>query len=110
VRTERGTTLVSTLDRIAEYDGAGRVVWQFANTDLPEAGITNMTGFHLQPDGGLAVGCYRAYNGRSGSALFEITAKGKLRWRYSAPDGDGTMMAVQRLDKHGARLGGKCLR
>jgi hypothetical protein len=110
IRTERGTTMVSTLGQVLEYDASGHVVWQFANTDLPGVVITNMTGMHLLPDGNLAVGCYRAYNGRAGHGLFEITRGRKLVWRYADPDGDVSMMAIQRLDGRGSPLPGKCLR
>jgi len=110
VRSERGTTLVSTLDHITEYDRAGKVVWQVANKDLPEAAVTFMTGFHLLADGAMAVGCYRAYQGRAGSALFAISRERRLLWRYANPDGDGSMMAIQQLDEEGRPLPGRCLR
>jgi hypothetical protein len=110
VRTDHRTTVVSTLDHITEYDAVGNVVWQFANTDAPQAAITNMTGLHLLADGAVAVGCYRAYNGRSGSALFEISRDRKLIWRYANPGGDSSMMAIQRLDESGKALPGRCLR
>lgn len=110
VRTTQGTTLVSTLDHLYEYDGAGKQVWQFANTDLPGTVVTNMTGFHLLPNGNAAVGCYRAYTGRAGAALFEITRDRQLVWRYANPGGDASMMAIQRLDERSKPLPGKCLR
>ncbi len=110
VRTGRGTTLVSTLEHISEYDAAGNVVWQLSNKDVPGTVITNMTGFHLLPNGNVAVGCYRAYSGGVGNALFEVTRNRRLRWKYSNPGGDGSMMAIQRLDKRGMPLPGKCLR
>jgi hypothetical protein len=110
IRTAAGTTLVSTLDHIYGYDASGGVVWQFANTDLPGVVISNMTGLHLLPDDSVAVGCYRAYNGQAGNSLFEITRDRKLVWRYADPNGDASMMAIQRLDEHGKRLPGRCLR
>jgi hypothetical protein len=110
VRTRQGTTLVSTLDHLYEYDGAGKVVWQFANTDLPGTVVSNMTGFHLLPNGNVAVGCYRAYSGRAGTGLFEITRDRQLVWRYANPGGDASMMAIQRLDERSRPLPGKCLR
>ena len=110
MRTRQGTTLVSTLDHLYEYDGAGKVVWQFANTDLPGTVVTNMTGFHLLPNGNVAVGCYRAYSGRAGTALFEITRDRRLVWRYANPDGDASMMAIQFLDERSRPLPGRCLR
>jgi hypothetical protein len=102
VRTTLGTTLVSTLDHLYEYDASGQVVWQFA--------IGNMTGLHLLPDGSVAVGCYRAYSGRVGTALFEISRDRRLVWRYAVPGGDTSMMAIQRLDERGKPLPGRCPR
>ena len=110
IRTPAGTTLVSTLDHIIEYDTAGKAVWQFANTDLPGVTITNMTGMHLMESGNLAVGCYAAYKGKEGNALFEITHDKKLVWRFSDPRAGTSLMAIQRLDAGGKPLYGKCLR
>jgi outer membrane protein assembly factor BamB len=110
VRTTLGTTLVSTLDHLYEYDASGKVMWQFANTGLPGVVISNMTGLHLLPNASVAVGCYRAYSGRAGTALFEISRDRRLIWRYADPGGDSSMMAIQRLDERGKPLPGRCLR
>jgi hypothetical protein len=110
IRTPQNTTLVSTLSRILEYDAAGKIVWQFANTDIPGVPITNMTGMHLLPDGRLAVGCYSAYRNGEGTGLFVITRDRQLVWRYSNPARDGSMMALQCLGAEGRPLPGKCLR
>lgn len=110
VRTPAGNTLVASLDKIAEYDPAGKVVWSFANTDIPDLTITNMTGIHLLPNGNIATGCYGAYKAGKGTGLLEITRDKKLVWAYSNPKADGTMMAVQVLDKDGKALPGTTLR
>jgi hypothetical protein len=110
LRTPRNTTLVSSLDHIAEYDAAGKKIWEFANTDIPGVKITNMCGIHLLPNGNIAVGCYRAYDKGEGAALFEITRQKKLVWRYSDPKGPDTMMPIQVLDTSSKPLPGECLR
>ncbi len=110
IRTTGGATLISELDHICEYDASGKIVWQFANTDVPGVVITNMTGMHLLPNGNVVVGCYRAYKGNEGNGLFEITRDRKLVWRYANPAGDSSMMAVQGLDERGNLLPGRCLR
>jgi len=119
VRTVRGTTIVSAVNAITEFDATGKAVWTFRNSDIPGVKITNMTGFHLLPNGNLAVGCYRAYAGKEGCGLFEITRDGKLVWRYSNPAGPrtgptaspgSTMMAVQKLDAEGKPLPGEAMR
>lgn len=110
IRTPANTTLVSTLDHIYEYDASGKVVWQFANTDLPGIVITNMTGMHLLSNGNLAVGCYSAYKDGAGAGLFEITRDRRLIWRYTNPHADSSMMAVQRLSDDSKLLPGNCIR
>ncbi|MFA6561064.1 MAG: hypothetical protein WCV00_04055 [Verrucomicrobiia bacterium] len=126
VRTGKGTTLVSSLARLLEFDAAGKVVWEFANTDIPGVKITNMTALHLLPNGNIVTGCYRAYeksgasfqlanpNDRKqeacatiGSGLLEITRDKKLVWHLSDPKLAGTMMAVQKLDASGKAMAGE---
>ena len=107
IRTAKGTTLVSTLDKLIEFDAAGKVVWEFANTDIPGVKITNMTGLHLLPNGNIVTGCYRAYEKGEGTGLLEITRDKKLVWRLSNPKLAGTMMAVQKLDAGGKAMAGE---
>ncbi len=107
IRTARGTTLVSTLDKLIEYDATGKIVWEFANTDIPGVKITNMTGMHLLPNGNIVTGCYRAYDKGEGTGLLEITRDRKLVWRLANPKLAGTMMAVQKLDATGKVLAGE---
>ena len=110
IRTPKNTTLVSTLNRLIEYDASGKVVWEFANSDIPGVTITNMTGMHLLPSGNIAVGCYAAYRNGEGTGLFEITRDRKLVWSYSNPGRDSSMMAIQCLGAEGKPLPGKALR
>jgi len=110
VRTEKNTTIIASLNRIGEYDSAGKMIWCFANTDIPGVTITNMTGIHVLPNGNIAAGCYAAYKNGTGTGLLEITREKKLVWSYSNPKGDGTMMALQVLDKDGKALAGEPLR
>jgi hypothetical protein len=111
VRTARGTTLVSSLEQIIEWDAAGKKVWEFTNHDIEDVTITNMTGMHLLPDGSLVVGCYQAYTkDGQGCGLFEISRDKKLVWRYSNPKADGTMMAVQLLTADGRCRSGATMR
>ncbi|MFA5194009.1 MAG: hypothetical protein WC740_25150 [Verrucomicrobiia bacterium] len=107
VRTSKGTTLVSSLGKLIEFDAAGKVVWEFANTDIPGVKITNMTGLHLLSNGNIATGCYRAYEKGEGTGLLEITREKKLVWRLSDPKLAGTMMAVQKLDATGKAMAGE---
>lgn len=99
--TPKGTTLVSSLGKVTEYDSEGKVVWEFRNTDIPGTKITNMTGVQLLANGNLVIGCYAAYQAGQGCGLFEITRDKKLVWSYAKPKGDGSLMAVQLLDQDG---------
>jgi outer membrane protein assembly factor BamB len=110
LRTPQGTTLVSSLDQITEFNNAGQSVWTCTTSDIPGVTIHNMTGLHLLANGNLVVGCYRAYNNGEGSALLEITHDKKLVWRYANPRGDGTMMPVELLSPEGNALPGPCRR
>jgi hypothetical protein len=109
-RTPKGTTYVSTLDHVTEYDAAGKKVWDFANTDIAGVTITNMCGINLLPSGNLAIGCYASYKNGEGTGLLEITREKNLVWRYSNPKGDSSLMAIEVLDASGKALPGECLR
>jgi hypothetical protein len=110
LRSAKGTTVVASLGKITEFDAQGKVVWELANTDLPGVKITNLTGMHFQPNGNVVVGCYSAYVNGEGTGLLEITRKKQLVWRLSDPALGGSMIAVQKLDKSGKALPGKCNR
>jgi hypothetical protein len=110
LRTPKGTTLVTSLDQVTEYDAKGEKVWEFACRDLPDLKLQNLTGMHLLANGNLVMGCYRAYQNGAGCGLIEITRDKKAVWRYSNPGGDGTMMPVDMLSPEGQALPGPCLR
>jgi outer membrane protein assembly factor BamB len=104
LRLENGNTLISSLDQITEFTKDGKIVWEFKNSDLPDLGIRNMTGFQKRKNGNLLIGCYAAYDeeGR-GVGMFEITPEKKLVWAYRKPtDGrkvDQNMMGVEMLEE-----------
>lgn len=110
LRTPKGTTLVTSLDQVTEFDAKGEKVWEFACRDLPELKLRNLTGMHLLDNGNLAMGCYQAYQNGEGCGLIEITREKKAVWHYSNSTSDGTMMAVEMLSPQGAALPGPCLR
>ena len=106
VRLDNGNTMISTLKTISEYKPDGTVAWAFTNTDIPGVTITNMTGFHLLPNGNIVAGCYAAFDKetKEGTLLFEITREKALVWAYRRRDLGGTCMAVQRLNDDGLAL------
>jgi uncharacterized protein YndB with AHSA1/START domain len=110
IRTDKRTTLVAALDKIIEFDAKGSAIWEFTNQDIPGVKITNMTGMHLLPNGNIVTGCYGAYDKEEGTGLLEITKDKKLVWRLSDPQLGNSMMGIQKLDKTGKPLPGKCQR
>jgi len=110
VRTPRGTTLVSSLDQVTEYDGEGKSVWQFSSGEAGAATVRNFTGLHLLPNGHLIIGCYRAYEQGKGCGLFELSQDKQLVWSYADPKADSTMMPVELLLPEGQAPPDKCLR
>ena len=106
IRTDKGTTLVSSLDQITEFDVTGKTVWECKRQEVAGASIQNMTGMHLLPNGNIVTGCYQAYGKGGDSGLLEITKEKKLAWRYTNPQSDGSMMAVELLSDAGKPLPG----
>ena len=51
-RAESGTTYVTSLDQIEEFDASGRKVWGCSTKELEGGPVRNLTGFHLLPNGG----------------------------------------------------------
>ena len=112
VRLPNGNTIVGHIDGVTEYNKEGKAVWSFKTSELP-AGITTgfLCGIHSLPNGNIVCGTYRVpLKDEKGAALFEITRKKKLVWRYFKSDGDRVMMAVQKLTPDGKSLSGETLR
>jgi hypothetical protein len=110
VRTPAGTTLVSSLEEIVEYDAQGGQVWECSIRDLADSGVRNLTGMQLLDNGHIVTGCYQAYHDGQGRGLLEITREKQVAWSYAQPGADGTMMAVQLLTDQGKLLPGPCRR
>lgn len=111
IRTPQGTTLISSLGQISEFDKDGKNIWEFSTMDVADPVITNMTGMHLLPNGNFAIGVYSAYTkDGKGCGLLEITRDKKVVWSFQSPKFSRSMMAVQVLDERGNTLEGECLR
>lgn len=98
-RLPNGNTLVSTLPKLIEYKPDGSIAWEFKNTDIDGTVITNMTGFKIQPDGNIVVGCYAAYKKGKGTGMFEITRDKKLVWKCTNRSLGNYMMAIDKVIK-----------
>ncbi len=112
VRLENGHTVVGHINNITEFDTAGKQVWQFNRKELAGLELGMICGIHVQPNGNVVMGFYRATQKANGAGLLEITRDKKLVWRYARPTGktDRNMMGVQLLDEAGKPLPGDVLR
>lgn len=110
LRTPQGSTLVSSLDQIEEFDAAGKLIWACSIRELSGVTVRNLTGMHLLANGHVVAGCYQAYQDGAGCGLLEFSREKKPVWQYARPRGDGTQMAVQLLTSDGQALPGPCLR
>lgn len=112
VRLDNGHTVVGHINRVTEFDGQGKEVWRFETSDLPGLKLGMVCGIHVQPNGNIVMGFYRAVQEENGAGLLEITRDKELVWRYVNPygKGDRNMMGVQLLDGSGRPLPGDVLR
>ncbi len=110
IRTPKGSTLVSCLDRVVEYDASGKSVWECRTEELGAVTVRNLTAMNLLPNGNVVAGCYGAYADGQGCGLLELSRAKQVVWRYSKPKGDQSMMAVELLTPEGQPLSGDVLR
>lgn len=83
IRLENGHTLcgLTHSSRVAEFDGAGKMVWQLTNDDLPaEFRINDACGVQRLPNGNTVVTSYAG--GAAGVKLIEVTREKKVVWSY----------------------------
>jgi hypothetical protein len=112
VRLDNGHTVVGHINRITEFDRRGEAVWQFDKSELPGLEIGMICGVHVQPNGNIVMGLYRAVQKENGAGLLEITRDKEIVWRYvnTSDKPDRNMMGVQLLDEYGKPLPGEVLR
>ncbi len=112
VRLDNGHTLVGHINHITEFDAQGKSVWQFNKDALHGLEIGMICGIHVQSNGNIVMGFYRAVQKENGAGLLEITREKELVWRYvnTSGAGDRNMMGVQLLDEKGKPLPGDVLR
>jgi len=111
VRTAKGTTFVSSLNQIIEYDKDGKKIWECSTKDFGDTKVTNMTGMHLLNNGNILVGVYAAYDQKGqGCSLLEITRDKKVLWTFANPKADQSMMGAELLTANRTPLLGPCLR
>jgi hypothetical protein len=105
IRTPQGTTIVTTLKAIKEYDEEGNAIWSCEIKDIEGLEIPGqkafLTGLHLLPNGNIVVGTYPK------GGCFEVTRNKELVW-YFASGFNG--LAVQKLKEDGLPLTSRPLR
>jgi len=112
VRLDNGHTVVGHINRVTEFDGQGTEVWRFETSELPDLKLGMICGIHVQANGNIVMGFYRAVQEQDGAGLLEITREKQIVWRYVNPDGKGdrNMMGVQLLGAKGKPLPGDVFR
>ncbi|MBT3376291.1 MAG: PQQ-binding-like beta-propeller repeat protein [Lentisphaerae bacterium] len=112
VRLDNGNTVVGHINNVTEFDKTGNEVWRFNKNSLKGLEIGMICGIHVQPNGNVVMGFYRAVQKENGAGLLEITRDQELVWRYvnTSARTDRNMMGVQLLDGNGAPLPGEVIR
>lgn len=112
VRLGNGHTMVGHINHVTEFGSDGKPVWQFNREELAGLELGMICGIHVQPNGNVVMGFYRAVQTAHGAGLLEITRDKELVWRYVRPSGrtDRHMMGVQLLSADGRPLPGDALR
>jgi hypothetical protein len=84
IRLDNGHTLVTLThgNRVVEFDGAGRIVWQVANDDLPAPLFRDPCGAQRLPNGNTVVASYGM--SAKGVKLFEVTRDRKVVWTWTS--------------------------
>jgi hypothetical protein len=108
IRLDNGNTLVNLThgNRTAEFDSAGKIVWQVTNDDLGTPLFQDPCGAQRLPNGNTVIASY----GKSGKGvkLFEVTREKKVVWTWIS-ERPG-VHHVQILETNGAPVEGTPLR
>lgn len=108
IRLPNGHTLVglTLADRVAEYDAAGKPVWEVTNDDVGGI-IRNACGVQRLPNGNTVINNFGA--GKNQIKLFEVTPDKKVVWTYRSSDPEH-IHSFQVLDTNGVPLEGPALK
>ena len=108
IRLPNGNTLVGLThsNRVAEYNPAGKVVWELTNADVGGL-IKDACGVQRLPNGNTVVNSYAARPGEV--RLFEVTPDKQVVWTYASADGPG-IHDMQVIATDGVPLSGAILR
>jgi hypothetical protein len=112
VRHGDGHTLVCCThgNRVVDFDGDCKVVWQLTNENLPGPWLQDPCGGQVLPNGNIVITSYAG--GRKdpkAPKLIEVTRDKEVVWQYS----DGQRVGIhhfQILDTNGAKLTGPVLK
>ena len=109
IRLANGHTLVNCThgNMAIEVDGAGAIVWQISNADLPAPLLNDPCGAQRLPNGNTVICSYAI--GANRTKLVEVTPEKKVVWTFTEEKGSG-IHEVQILDTNGKPLEGAPLR
>ena len=102
IRLENGNTLVNLThgNRTAEFDAAGKVVWQISNADFPtEKPFADPCGGQRLPNGNTVIASYAS---QGAIKVFEVTPEKKIVWTYT---GKHRAHEIQILTTNGEAVG-----
>jgi hypothetical protein len=108
IRLDSGNTLVTLThgNRVAEFDPAGKPVWQVSNDDLGSSLFRDPCGAQRLPNGNTVIASYGM--AAKGVKLFEVTREKKVVWTWTS-ERPG-VHHVQILETNGKPLEGAPLR
>jgi len=108
IRLDNGHTLATLThgNRIVEFDGAGKIVWQVTNDDLSAPLFRDPCGAQRLPGGNTVIASYGM--SAKGVKLFEVTRDKKVVWTWTS-DRPG-VHHVQILETNGKPVEGAPLR
>ena len=98
LRLEDGSTLISADRAVTEYDRSDRIVWELAETDIPDVNIAVPAGIQRLPNGNTIVCNWNARDadGKDGAHIFEVTPDKRVVWQVTG-DSIGQVAQCQLL-------------
>lgn len=107
IRLKNGNTLVTLTNgnKVAEFDGAGKVAWSISNEDFPDLKpFVDPCGAQRLPNGNTVIASYGA---SKGIKVFEVSPEKKIVWQYTGPF---RAHELQVLTTNGSAIEGKPLK
>jgi hypothetical protein len=115
VRLPDGNTLIAIADgnrnpRVIEVDAAGRIVWQFTQSDAPGVKLCFMTGLQRLPNGNTVMTNWLGHDQfGQGPHVIEVTRAKRVVWTYADHAAFRTVSSIVLLEVPGDAVNGGIL-